>query len=47
MHPAFWLQSAPIVLVDALVFPALGVATGWPLVAARNYRNLTLVLTHA
>jgi uncharacterized protein involved in response to NO len=39
MFPWLGLLDTPLVLVDALFFPALGVAVGAALVPARNYRN--------
>jgi uncharacterized protein involved in response to NO len=39
MSPGVGLQSTPLVLLDALFFPALAVAIGWSLVPTRNYRN--------
>ncbi|HET8696625.1 MAG TPA: NnrS family protein [Gammaproteobacteria bacterium] len=39
MLPWLGLLDTPLVLVDALFFPALGVALGASLVPARNYRN--------
>jgi uncharacterized protein involved in response to NO len=39
MMPGLGLQNTPVVLLDALFFPALGVAVGASLVPARNYRN--------
>jgi uncharacterized protein involved in response to NO len=44
MSPALGWLDTPLVLVDALFFPALAIAVGASIVAARNYRNLAFLL---
>lgn len=44
MSPWLGVHDTPLVLVDALFFPAVAVAIGAALIAARNYRNFQFML---